>query len=112
MTVDQSPPFQRDQVGRNYVGLVVSWPVIVFSLVPAEQGRCIGTLAYGADTWGAKVTVLVNIAGYPRLKTAHDAFTAERNKDKRLMHGWIEGTIVKCGLGGMEIEPTSLEFFD
>lgn len=112
ITVDQAPPFQRDQIGSNYVGLVVSWPVIVFSVLPSDHGRCIVTLAYGRETWGAKITVVVNIADYPRLKTAHDALTAERNRNTRIVHGWIDGRIVKCGSGGMEIQATTLEFSD
>ncbi|MDE3188446.1 MAG: hypothetical protein KGM96_13110 [Acidobacteriota bacterium] len=111
--VDNAPPYQRDQIGANYVGLIVSWPVIFFSLFALDEKRCAVTLAYGDETWGAKINVTVDIADYPRLKTAVEPLSLSNTQDKRrLTHGWIEGKIVKCGLGGMKIEPTRLDFFN
>lgn len=110
ITVDDSPPFQREQIGKNYIGLMISWPIIFYSLTRLPNGRYIVGLAYGAETWGAKITVNVNIDDYPRLKTAPTPSSDDKNKP--LVHGWIEGEIVRCGFGGMEIKPNKLEFFD
>jgi hypothetical protein len=113
ITVDNAPPFQREQVGANYVGLSVSWPVIFFSLFALDERHCLVTLAYGDQTWGAKIDVRVEVADYPRLKTVVEPNLLANSPDKRrLTHGWIEGKIVKCGIGRMTIEPTRLEFFN
>jgi hypothetical protein len=108
IAISDAPPFQRKKISANYVGLVVSWPIIFVRLARLNAQRCIVTLAYGGETWGAKVDVIVGIAKYPRLKTAHEPSDRETN----LIHGWIEGKIVKCGLCSMEVEPTKLEFFN
>jgi hypothetical protein len=47
------------------------------------------------------------------LKTVVEPNLLANSPDKRrLTHGWIEGKIVKCGIGRMTIEPTRLEFFN
>jgi hypothetical protein len=113
LTVDHAPPFQREQVGANYVGLAVSWPVIFFRLFALGERLCVVTLAYGDETWGAKIDVKVDIGDYPRLKTIVEPdLTADSQDGCRLTHGWIEGRIVKCGFGGMTVAPTKLEFFN
>ena len=53
-TVDRAPPYQREQVGRNYVGLQVSWSVIFWGMVPLDDETCIVNFACGDKTWGAK----------------------------------------------------------
>jgi hypothetical protein len=78
-----------------------------------DERHCLVTLAYGDQTWGAKIDVRVEVADYPRLKTVVEPNLLANSPDKRrLTHGWIEGKIVKCGIGRMTIEPTRLEFFN
>ncbi len=112
VTVDKSPPYQTAQIGANYVGLVVSWPIIFIDLVMLDQKRCALTLAYGTETWGARIRVTVDINDYPRLKTAHTPDFFNPQDKSRILHGWIEGRIVECRYGGMTIEPTKLDFFN
>ena len=109
LIVDNAPPFQRDQVGSNYVGLAVSWPVVFFGLAIIDKPRCIVILSYGYETWGAKIHVILNINDYPRLKTIAEPSASDKSS---FTHGWIEGTITKCGCSGMEINPFTLKFFD
>jgi hypothetical protein len=108
VTVDNSPPFQRQQIEENYIGLTVSWPVIFFGLVRQPNGRCLVQLAYGAETWGAKIVVDIDIQDYPRLKTAP---APRLESTEKLLHGWLEGRIVGWPVLGMQIEPSKLEFF-
>jgi hypothetical protein len=109
IAVDSAPPFQRKQIGNSYVGLEVSWPITFFRLIVLSKQRCAVTLCYGDETWGAKITVRVNIRDYPRLKAAVEPSISDKSKH---LYGWIEGTIVSIDFGGMEIQPTKLDFFN
>jgi hypothetical protein len=109
ISISKAPPFQREQMASNYVGLDVSWPVIFDGLYPLRADRWTVRLRYGAERWGAILRVAVNIADYPRLKTAPDPSDNDRNS---FVRGWIRGKIVACNHGEIEIEPSRLEFFD
>ena len=110
ITVDKAPPQQRAQVGQNYVGLQVSWPVIVWGVTPLHDGSCSVHFAYGDKIWGAKMRVQINPDDYPRIKTAPAAIDAD---PKRIVHGWIEGKITEVTSGGgIDLEPTLIEFFN
>jgi hypothetical protein len=109
IAVHKAPPYQREQVGRNYVGLYVSWPVIVCSVIPLDDGVCIVNFAYGDKTWGASIGVRVDVNDYPRLKTAPAPNDDDPNS---VVHGWIEGTIKTVTSGGIEVDPNMIEFFN
>ena len=107
---------QRQQVGSNYVGLEVNWPVTFCSLTPRpprQRGLYTVMFRYGVEIWGAFITVHVQIDDYPRLKTARAPSSSGPGEGNSLLvHGWIEGRIVRCDGDFIQIEPRSLEFFD
>jgi hypothetical protein len=110
--VSNAPTFQRSQVGTNYVGLVVSWPVTFFDLYSLDGTVCKLILAYGVESWGAKIELTIDIDKYPRLKSAHGAIDQILRYEKpKFMHGWLDGKIVECEQR-IVVEPTNLEFFD
>lgn len=114
LAIDNVPAFQREQVRSNYAGLAISWPVVFNNLIKLSGEGYLVILNYGTETWGAELYVAVDIAEYPRLKTATARSTIVKYGDKsKGVHGWIEGRIVSCDrLLGLVIEPTKLEFFD